>query len=148
MNPREPARDPAREPARDAPRPKVLTVRGRPAVTAEAADPVEFAFRPMHKTALGAGVGMACALTMFVATASQLMRPAADGIPLELLAQFFAGYTVTWGGALIGAAWGIFVGFVAGWFFAFARNMLVGTVLFLIRAKAELAQTRDFLDHI
>jgi hypothetical protein len=49
---------------------------------------------------------------------------------------------------LIGAAWAGFVGFVAGWFFAFCRNLILTIVLFVVRSKAELAQTRDFLDHI
>jgi hypothetical protein len=40
------------------------------------------------------------------------------------------------------------VGFVAGWFFAFCRNLVLAFSVFLIRARAELNQTRDFLDHI
>jgi len=45
-------------------------------------------------------------------------------------------------------AWGFLSGFVLGWFFAFCRNVVVAGSIFLIRAKAELSQTRDFLDHI
>jgi hypothetical protein len=51
------------------------------------------------------------------------------------------------GGVLIGA-WGLFIGFVAGWFFAFCRNFSIAVSVFVFRLKAELNQSRDFLDHI
>jgi hypothetical protein len=51
-------------------------------------------------------------------------------------------------GAFVGLGWGFATGFVAGWFFAFCRNLIVAASVFLIRAKAELSETRDFLDHI
>ncbi len=49
---------------------------------------------------------------------------------------------------LIGAGWGFVVAFVAGWFFAFCRNAALAITAFAIRTRAELMQTRDFLDHI
>jgi hypothetical protein len=35
-----------------------------------------------------------------------------------------------------------------GWFLAFCRNLLLAVKLFVVRTRAELSQTRDFLDHI
>lgn len=67
---------------------------------------------------------------------------------MALLRSYFLGYTPTLPGAIIGGLWGVFVGFVAGWFFAFCRNFAVALSVFIIRAKAELNQSRDFLDHI
>ena len=55
---------------------------------------------------------------------------------------------VTWRGAFIGMFWGLVTGFVAGWFLAFVRNFVITVTIFTVRAKAELAQTSDFLDHI
>jgi hypothetical protein len=40
------------------------------------------------------------------------------------------------------------VGFVAGWFTAFCRNLAVAISIFAIRTRVELSETRDFLDHI
>ncbi len=105
-------------------------------------------FRPLHKRALGLGVGFAAALVMFFVTAVPLATGTADSLSLHLVAQYFNGYSVTWSGALVGAAWAGFVGFVAGWFIAFCRNAVLGVRLVVLRARAEYEQTRDFLDHI
>jgi hypothetical protein len=105
------------------------------------------AFAPVHKRAFGVAVGAAVGLaTFFVTVASLLLGRGQE--ELGLLSVYFAGYNVTWLGAFIGAAWGFFVGFVAGWFTAFARNLLMAIWLLVVRARAELRATRDFLDHI
>ena len=104
-------------------------------------------FLPLHKRAFGVATGTAAALGVFLATAIVLLRADHD-VPLWLLQEYFTGYSVTWIGALIGAAWAFFAGFVMGWFLAFARNFLVGALVIYIRTKAEIAQTRDLLDHI
>ena len=44
--------------------------------------------------------------------------------------------------------WGLWVGFMLGWFFAFARNFAIAVARIFFRAKAELAANRGFLDHI
>ncbi len=93
-------------------------------------------------------VGLAAGLTVFSLTAFHLIVRPAEAIDIGLLGQFFQGYFVSWPGALIGFAWGFFAGFVAGWFTAFCRNLLMATWIFIGRTKAELGATRDFLDHI
>jgi hypothetical protein len=55
---------------------------------------------------------------------------------------------VSWTGLFVGMGWGFVVGFVGGWFFAFCRNLALAISIFITRTRAELAQTRDFLDHI
>lgn len=105
-------------------------------------------FLPMHKRAFGTATGFTAALIIFLVTAATIIVHPDDAADLGLLAQFFAGYSLTWTGALIGAAWAGFTGFVMGWFLAFTRNFFVaGTILYL-RARADLAQSRDLLDHI
>jgi hypothetical protein len=55
---------------------------------------------------------------------------------------------VSWPGVVIGAAWGFVVAFVAGWFAAFCRNLALAISAFVIRTRAEIEATREFLDHI
>lgn len=112
------------------------------------AERLELAFAPLDKRAFGVAIGVATALVVFGVTAIYLLRAPADGFRLGLLRQYFYGYSVSWSGAVIGSAWGMLAGFVIGWFFAFSRNLVVAVNMLVIRAKAELRQTRDFLDHI
>ncbi|MGH7592729.1 MAG: hypothetical protein ACRELE_02610 [Gemmatimonadales bacterium] len=112
------------------------------------ADPLALAFAPLHKRGMGTAVGVAAALVTFLLTAIPLVRGKASLIELDLLAQYFRGYSETWTGAVIGAAWAAFVGFVLGWFLAFCSNFVLAVRLLTLRARAEYAQTRDFLDHI
>jgi hypothetical protein len=106
------------------------------------------AFAPLHKAAFGAAIGCVAGLLVFGVTAVTMLQPAPRRIPLELLAVYFRGYSVTWTGALIGAGWAAMAGFVFGWFVAFCRNLVLAISLFVIRTRAQLAETRDFLDHI
>ncbi len=108
------------------------------------------AFAPLHKRAFGTAIGAAAGLAIFGVTAIHLLRnpPRQESIDLELLAQFFYGYSLSWQGAVIGLLWGFLVGFVAGWFVAFCRNLVIAASIFITKTRAELRETRDFLDHI
>lgn len=109
------------------------------------------AFAPLHKRALGMAFGLAAGLLVFGATVVYLLRDPGASVgefSLWLLANYFYGYTVSWTGALVGFAWAFVAGFVFGWFLAFVRNLVIAVSIFLIRARAELRETRDFLDHI
>jgi hypothetical protein len=106
------------------------------------------AFAPVHKRAFGMAAGAANAMLAFGVTAIYLLRRPDPGFNLGLLGEFFYGYTVSWRGAFVGAAWSFVAGFAAGWFFAFCRNLVLATYLFVTRERQVLAQTRDFLDHI
>lgn len=112
------------------------------------ADPVALAFAPAHKSAMGIAIATVAALSCFLVTAVPMVRGRPPELELELLSQYFYGYDVSWGGALLGATWAAFTGFVMGWFFAFLRNALLAFRLVILTARAELAQTRDFMDHI
>jgi hypothetical protein len=106
------------------------------------------AFAPLHKRAFGIATGTAAALFMALLTIVAMYSPTARDFPLYLLRNYFAGYGVSWRGVFIGAAWGFAVGFVAGWFAAFCRNLALAISAFMIRTRAELNATREFLDHI
>lgn len=105
-------------------------------------------FAPLDKRAFGVAIGTACAVGVIALTIAELTLRPNPSIKLDLLSQFFTGYTASWAGAAIGGAWGFFVGFCGGWFTAFMRNLALALSLFLLRSRAELDDSRDFLDHI
>jgi hypothetical protein len=107
-----------------------------------------WAFAPMHKRALGLAVGLTAAAIVFLLTTFHVLARTASDVPLVLLSQYFYGYELTWRGAAIGAWWAFLAGFVAGWFGAFMRNLVIGVWLMFVRMRANLSETRDFLDHI
>lgn len=113
----------------------------------EIAADLAFAFAPLHKRALGMAVGTVVGLAIAVGTIGALVRPEASEF-MSLLGNFFPAYTVSVPGAVVGLLWGMFCGFVLGWFTAFVRNLVLAGSIWLARAKAEFAATRDFLDHI
>lgn len=102
----------------------------------------------LHKRALGIALGAVLGGSVFLVTAVTLAVPNIPREPLGLLSEFFLGYRVSWSGAFTGLFWGGAVGFVFGWFAAFCRNLVLATWLFFARTRAQIAATRDFLDHI
>jgi fructose-specific phosphotransferase system IIC component len=116
------------------------------ATESDLAESLLLAVSPVHKAALGMATGLVAglivaALTLFVV----VLRP--EPTPrLDLLANYFYGYTVTPSGAAVGFAWAFAVGFVAGWFVAFVRNFTTAVWLFFVRTRAQFS--RNFLDHI
>src|SRR3989442_1596495 len=109
---------------------------------------LQLAFAPLHKRAFGVALGIATGLVCFAITTVYLIRAPEPPFQLALLAEYFYGFTVSWRGAVVALAWGFFVGFVAGWFVAFWRNLTITTLLFLTRTPPEPPLTRTFLDHI
>ena len=105
-------------------------------------------FAPMHKRALGMAVGLTAAVALFAVTAFHVIARPDGALSIELLSQYFYGYNVSWTGAFIGAWWVFVVGFVGAWFTAFLRNFAVAVWLMVVRMRANLDETRDFLDHI
>jgi len=95
-------------------------------------------------TALGSVVG----LLTFAATVWLIIRGGQDrGLGLDLLGQYFWGYSITVKGAFIGLAYSFFWGFLFGWLFAYLRNLLSALFLYLVKRKEELLTFKDFLDH-
>lgn len=128
---------------------RVMSERSELSDTAERLQPtMDLAFSPLHKAAFGTATGVAGALFFSLLTVVAILRPSSREFPLALLSQYFAGYSVSWGGVLVGGVWGFSVSFVAGWFVAFCRNLALAIVAFTYRTRAELTQTREFLDHI
>jgi len=71
--------------------------------------------------ALIGGIGL------FVMTAWLLIRGGPQvGAHLQLLGQYFVGYSVTWAGSLVGAFYGALTGGLVGWAVGTIYNGIVG----------------------
>jgi hypothetical protein len=111
--------------------------------------PLLQAFAPLHRLAMGTACGIVLGALVFLMTAALLLKGGeVVGPNLALLGQYFFGYSVTWSGSVIGLLWGFGTGFVLGWGFAVARNVVFWFWLTLIRSRAEMEQYGDFLDHM
>ena len=113
-----------------------------------ASAPATVGLGPVHKVALGISVGTVSGLALFALTAFHVVLKPEDALDIGLLSQYLTGYSVSWTGAFVGLLWGVLIGFVAGWFVAFIRNVVIAIRVFTIKGKADLAQSRDFLDRI
>ena len=95
-------------------------------------------------TALGSVFG----LMVFLTTVLCIIKGGKVVYPyLELLNQYFFGYTVTIKGAFIGAAYSFSWGFLFGWLFAYLRNLIIATFIYWAKRKREMLKFKDFLDH-
>lgn len=67
------------------------------------------------------------ATTLFVMTAWLLIKGGAPvGPHLQLLSQYFYGYSVSWPGAFIGSFYGGLVGGIVGWVIGALYNLIAG----------------------
>jgi len=128
---------------------KEILLPGEPAETEEVLPREEMLlFAPVDKRAFGAAIGCVSALGVMVLTSIHLLLRPEPAINLDLLSQYMPGYEASWSGVVVGGVWALAIGFLAGWFTAFMRNLALALSLFLLRSKAELSVSRDFLDHI
>lgn len=80
----------------------------------------------LNATIQGIAAGAILGLGLFVATNWLLIKGGpVVGPNLSLLGQFFPGYRVSFGGSLIGLAYGFGLGFVIGYIVARIYNLLV-----------------------
>ena len=99
-------------------------------------DRLAYATAPMHKRAFGIAVGVIAGTLIFLVTAFHLIVDPPNALNIALLGQYFYGYQVTWRGAFVGLAWGFATGFIAGWFIAFVRNLVVTVTVFALKTRA------------
>jgi hypothetical protein len=103
-------------------------------------------FAKLDAVALGAACGIVGGLGLWLATAILLIKGGQDvGLHLSLLSQQYIGYSVTWTGSFIGAAYGLMTGFIIGWTFAAVRNLSVAVYLHAVRLWSQLSSDH-FLD--
>jgi len=106
-------------------------------------------FARMDKTAFAVAMGLTAGFWSFIATIILVIKGGdLVGPHLQLLAQVFAGYTVTVKGAFIAFGYSFFWGLLLGWLFAYLRNFFLAFAIYRARQKAELGTLADFFDNI
>jgi hypothetical protein len=70
------------------------------------------------------------------------------GPNLQLLREYFPGYSVTVAGSFLGMLYGFFSGFVGGWSFAFLRNGSMFITMALIHRRAEWKLIQDLFRYL
>jgi predicted metal-binding membrane protein len=109
---------------------------------------IKRAFARMDKLAFAAALGSVCGLGMFFATVWLVIKGGeVIGPNIQLLDQYFIGYTVSIKGAFIGMGFSFFWGFLFGWLFAYLRNLGLALFLYRVKRKTELLSLRVFFDH-
>ena len=109
---------------------------------------LRLAFARMDKLGFATALGSVCGLGILIATLCLVIKGGPlVGSNLQLLGQYFIGYTVTVKGAFIGLGYAFFWGFMWGWSLAYIRNFFLGLFTFFVKKKAELLTFRDFLDY-
>jgi len=106
------------------------------------------AFAPIHRSALGVACGLVLGGLLSIATLVLVPQRHDRDFSLDLLGQFFKGYSVSWQGVFVGFLWGMAVGFIFGWSLALIRNAAVWIWLTVIRSRAEMSEYSDLLDHL
>ncbi len=106
------------------------------------------AFSRMDKLGFATAIGSVAGMLMLIATLWLVIKGGdVIGPNLQLLGQYFIGYTVTVKGAFIGTAYSFIWGFLLGWLFAYLRNLSLAFFIYRTKRKAALLSFRDFLDH-
>jgi len=121
---------------------------GPPRLGEELTRTMELAFAPIHKRAFGMAVGLVFGLALFLVTAVAVIRGGDYPVILDRIPFLVPTYSLTWTGAALGSLSVAFAFFCAGWFLAFSRNLVLAVSIWILRTRAELGQTQDFLDHI
>jgi protoporphyrinogen oxidase len=118
----------------------------------EVQEAMDLIFAKMHRLGAATALGVLGALGIFLVTLVLLLKGAPGAGPvgpnLALLGQFAPGYSVSYGGALIGGLYGFAYGFVAGWFVAAGRNLLMFLSWVIIQRRAERRYLRNLLEFV
>ncbi len=106
-------------------------------------------FTKMDKFAFASAMGSVSGLLFFLATIWLVIKGGdVVGPNLQLLSQFFVGYTVTLKGAFVAFGYSFFWGFLLGWMFSYLRNLFLAAFIYWAKKKAELLSMKDFFDHL
>jgi protoporphyrinogen oxidase len=107
------------------------------------------AFTKVDRIALGLSAGVMLGVLLFLATLVVVLKGSEMvGPNLELLNQYFYGYSVTLPGSLFGFGYGFIIGFMAGWSFAFLRNVTLFAYAVLVQRQSERLVLRNFLEYV
>jgi hypothetical protein len=80
----------------------------------------------VNRNVLGLTLGILFGFGLFLVTNILVLKGGPHvGANLQLLNQFFPGYTVTFAGSFLGGLYGFVVGYVSGWIIAAVYNWVV-----------------------
>lgn len=117
-----PAKNPGDRPAGESP--QISVDAPRVALIEEAA--ILRTVARLRSAVLAVVLGGMMALGMFAATAWLIVKGGEDvGAHLQLLSQYFIGYSVTWSGSIVGALYGFLVGAIMGGSIGLLYNRIV-----------------------
>ena len=106
------------------------------------------AFPKIDRLAFGLSIGTLAGILVFLATIALVFKGGdVVGPNLQLLSQYFPGYSVTAAGSLLGLAYGFVTGFLGGWSFAFLRNAVVFLTMALFYRRAEWQLLRRLIEY-
>ena len=98
-------------------------------------------FLKLDRVAFGLSLGTLATLVLVLKGGDSV------GPRLELLSQYFPGYSVTALGSLVGLFYGFITGFTGGWGFAFLRNAAVFLYAAAVHRRAELNVLRKLFEY-
>ena len=105
-------------------------------------------FNKMDKLGFATAIGTVSGLGVFLATILFIIKGGeVVGPNLQLLDQYFIGYTVTLKGAFVGLSYSFFWGFLFGWLFAYLRNLFKAFFIYGVKRKIETLSFKDFVAH-
>jgi hypothetical protein len=106
-------------------------------------------FAKFDRLAMGVAGGVIAASMIFILTLLLAIKGGAVvGPNLSLLNQYFPDYSVSVGGAFIGAAYAFILGGAIGWTLAAVRNVSMFLYWIIVRRRAEHLALRQFLEII
>jgi len=98
------------------------------------------AFARMDVVALAVAMGTVCAIGLFLLTVTLLIKGAPPGVHtgthLGLLGIYLPGYSVGWGGSVIGAAYAWIIGALIGFVWAVLWNLTHYLYIILVVVRA------------
>ena len=98
--------------------------------------------------AFGLSMGILCGFGLLLATLVLILKGGdVVGPRLQLLSEYFPGYSVTPGGSVLGLAYGFATGLIGGWGFAFLRNGFQFLYMAAKYRSAERLILRKLLDY-
>ena len=104
------------------------------------------AFARFDKWSLAISTGTICGLVVFLATLWLTLTGDVNATQLlQILNQYFIGYTVTLKGAFIAMGYTFLWSFLFGWLFAYLHNVLIAFFFYRVKRKIELREFRDFI---
>lgn len=105
-------------------------------------------FAKMDKFAFATSVGLVSGFIGFCLTIWLLIGPNSDVVNTVLLSQYFSGYTISLNGAFMSMGYGLLLGFMWGWLFAYLRNLFLGFYIYKVKTSKQLVSFNDFIDHL